>query len=84
MSQKQLPSNDRPNPSSVALEVKNLMKSYGAYPGVWDVNGWPNLPDTTWVPGKFISPHAACWDKRGDMYVVEWIEEGRVTKLRRV
>lgn len=24
--------------SSLALEVKNLMKSYGAYPGVWDVS----------------------------------------------
>jgi hypothetical protein len=56
----------------------------GDNPGVWDTKGWPNLPDTTWVPGKFISPHAACWDKRGDIYVVEWIQEGRVTKLRRV
>ena len=52
--------------------------------GVWEKKGWPNLPDDTWQPGKFISPHAACWDKRGDMYVVEWIAEGRVTKLRKV
>ncbi|HEY6293578.1 MAG TPA: twin-arginine translocation signal domain-containing protein [Terriglobia bacterium] len=56
----------------------------GDNPGVWEAKGWPNLPDTTWVPGKFISPHAACWDKRGDIYVVEWIQEGRVTKLKRV
>jgi hypothetical protein len=56
----------------------------GDNPGVWDAKAWPNLPDTTWIPGKFISPHAACWDKHGDMYVVEWIQEGRVTKLRRV
>ncbi len=52
--------------------------------GVWEKKGWPDLPHDTWVPGKFISPHAACWDQRGDMYVVEWIAEGRVTKLRRV
>jgi hypothetical protein len=52
--------------------------------GVWEKQGWPNLSHESWQPGKFISPHAACWDKRGDMYVVEWIAEGRVTKLRRV
>ena len=51
---------------------------------VWEKQGWPNLARETWQPGKFISPHAACWDKHGDMYVVEWIEVGRVTKLRRV
>ena len=28
--------------------------------------------------------HAACWEKCGDIYVVEWIAEGRVTKLRRI
>jgi ABC-2 type transport system ATP-binding protein len=38
MSQNRSPSNATPNSSSLALEVKNLMKSYGAYPGVWDVS----------------------------------------------
>lgn len=56
----------------------------GDNPGIWKEKGWPNLPHDTWQVGKFISPHAACWDARGDMYVVEWIAEGRVTKLRRV
>ena len=37
MSQRELPSSPGPGTSSLALEVKNLMKSYGAYPGVWDV-----------------------------------------------
>ncbi|HEV2493129.1 MAG TPA: twin-arginine translocation signal domain-containing protein [Terriglobia bacterium] len=61
-----------------------LITTLGDNPGVWEKKGWPNLPDNTWEVGKFISPHAACWDKRGDIYVVEWIAEGRVTKLRRV
>jgi hypothetical protein len=52
--------------------------------GVWEKPGWPNLPRDIWQPGKFISPHAACWDRHGDVYVVEWIAEGRVTKLRKV
>lgn len=34
--------------------------------------------------GKFIAPHAACFDHDGNIYVVEWVEVGRVTKLRRV
>lgn len=61
-----------------------LITQLGDNPKVWEKKGWPNLPDTTWQVGKFISPHAACWDKRGDIYVVEWIAEGRVTKLRKV
>jgi hypothetical protein len=37
-----------------------------------------------WVPGKFVHPHDACFDKDGNIFVVEWVETGRVTKLRRV
>ena len=36
------------------------------------------------VPGKFICPHGACFDHAGNIYVVEWVEVGRVTKLRKV
>lgn len=36
------------------------------------------------VPGKFICPHGACFDHDGNIFVVEWVEIGRVTKLRRV
>jgi hypothetical protein len=36
------------------------------------------------VPGQFICPHGACFDRDGNIYVVEWVEVGRVTKLRRV
>jgi hypothetical protein len=36
------------------------------------------------VPGKFICPHGACFDHAGNIFVVEWVEVGRVTKLRKV
>lgn len=36
------------------------------------------------IPGKFICPHSACFDKDGNIFVVEWVEVGRVTKLKRV
>ncbi len=37
-----------------------------------------------WQPGKFVHPHDACFDKDGNIFVVEWVVGGRVTKLRKV
>ena len=37
-----------------------------------------------WKPGKFIHPHDACFDKDGNIFVVEWVQTGRVTLLRHV
>jgi hypothetical protein len=34
--------------------------------------------------GKFVAPHGACFDHAGNIFVVEWVEVGRVTKLRKV
>ena len=34
--------------------------------------------------GKFVCPHGACFDHKGNIFVVEWVEVGRVTKLRKV
>jgi hypothetical protein len=36
------------------------------------------------TPGKFVAPHGACFDHNGNIFIVEWVEVGRVTKLRRV
>ncbi len=38
----------------------------------------------TFVPGRFVCPHGACFDHEGNIFVVEWVESGRVTKLRKV
>jgi hypothetical protein len=35
-------------------------------------------------PGKFICPHGASFDHAGNIFVTEWVEVGRVTKLRKV
>jgi len=35
-------------------------------------------------PGKFVCPHGACFDHQGNIYVVEWVEVGRVSKLRKI
>lgn len=51
--------------------------------------GKPNPNRTTqnradFVPGQFVAPHGACFDKDGNIFVAEWVEIGRFTKLRRV
>jgi hypothetical protein len=46
--------------------------------------GWPNLAGTEHIrPGVFNSPHGACFAPNGDIYVVEWIIGGRITKLEK-
>jgi hypothetical protein len=39
---------------------------------------------TKWRDGQFVHPHDACFTAAGDIYVAEWVEGGRVTKLERV
>jgi hypothetical protein len=41
-------------------------------------------PRERFLPGQFICPHGACFDHAGNIFVVEWVEVGRVTKLRKV
>lgn len=45
--------------------------------------GWPNLPKSYFRPDKFSSPHGVCVDSQGNVYVAEWISDGRITKLQR-
>jgi len=48
---------------------------------------WGELRKETrdhFMPGKFVCPHGACFDHQGNIFVVEWVEVGRVTKLRKV
>jgi hypothetical protein len=38
----------------------------------------------SWMPGKFLHPHDACFDPAGNIYVAEWVQTGRITRLRRL
>jgi hypothetical protein len=44
-------------------------------------HGWPNVPHEMRKDGRFNSPHGGCFDAEGNIYIVEWIEDGRITKL---
>lgn len=61
-----------------------LVAHLGDNPDVQKTPGYPNLPHEKRIPGKFISPHSACWDREGNLYVVEWVSDGRVSKFRHV
>jgi len=37
-----------------------------------------------WQPGRFVHPHDACFDAQGNIYVAEWVNSGRVTKLEKL
>ncbi|MBZ5607585.1 MAG: hypothetical protein LAP38_04960 [Acidobacteriia bacterium] len=50
-------------------------------------NTWLKLrtqPRDKFIAGKFVCPHSACFDHEGNIFVVEWVEVGRVSKLRKV
>ena len=49
-----------------------------------DLKGYPNVPHEKRRQGRFISPHSLWVDKVGNIYVVEWINDGRVTKLTKI
>ena len=38
----------------------------------------------SWMPGKFLHPHDACFDAAGNIFVAEWVHTGRITKLRKL
>ncbi|MCC7406872.1 MAG: hypothetical protein IT442_02295 [Phycisphaeraceae bacterium] len=50
---------------------------------VCDKPGWPNERGRI-EPGKLNSPHGIAVDRQGNIYIVEWIVGGRITKLERL
>jgi hypothetical protein len=53
-----------------------------------NAKNWANplrsAPRDRFIPGQFIQPHGACFDHDGNIFVAEWVEVGRVSKLRRM
>ena len=60
-----------------------LVCHLGSHEEIVQAKGWPNLRDRL-EPGKFNSPHGMAADKDGNLYVVEWIVGGRITKLAKI
>jgi hypothetical protein len=63
----------------------NAVAQLGDPPSGGAANPPRNTHDrASFVPGQFVCPHGACFDHEGNIFVVEWVEMGRVTKLRKV
>jgi hypothetical protein len=72
---------DLSGPVHILDKDNKIAVSMGVGPG--------NPPRTTddrskFVAGQFVAPHGAIFDHNGNIFVVEWVEIGRVTKLRKV
>lgn len=71
------------------LDKDNRVVIHLGYDPEWTARvtakGFPIRQDPKlWEAGRFVHPHDACYDKDGNIFVVEWVPTGRVTKLRRV
>ncbi len=40
--------------------------------------------ESKWIDGKFVHPHDACFDNEGNIFVAEWVQTGRISKLTKV
>lgn len=65
-------------------EEDRLVTHLGEDPEARHQAGWPNLPESYYRPDKFNAPHRVSVDSRGNLYVAEWIEHGRLTKLTKM
>lgn len=66
------------------LDAEDRLIAYiGDNPEAMATEGWPNVPADRIRPGFFNSPHGMAAAPNGDLYVVEWIIGGRITKLAR-
>lgn len=72
-------------PRIVVLDRDDRPKTtIGDNDGGFHIDGWPNAPVAGVHAGKFNAPHGIAANKRGDLFVVEWMIGGRITKLEKV
>ncbi|KAA3611482.1 MAG: peptidase [Planctomycetota bacterium] len=42
------------------------------------------IPRDLWKDGFFLAPHSAAFDQNGNLYVMDWLSLGRISKLKRL
>lgn len=72
--------------SRITILDKNdqLIAHVGEREEGWKIEAWPNIDHSLRQVGNFTSPHDLHVDVKGNIYLAEWISDGRVTKLQRV
>jgi hypothetical protein len=72
------------------MDIDNQVVTHLGYDQAWtdQVLGGGTFPvrgnTDLWEAGRFIHPHDACWDREGNIFVVEWVPTGRVSFLRKL
>lgn len=67
------------------LDEKDKLICYlGQNEETCNLETWPNNPEKLIQQGKFNSPHHLAVDDSNNIYVVEWIIGGRITKLEKI
>ncbi len=67
------------------LDENNKLITYlGRNESVCNLPGWPDHQKKLIQKGKFNSPHDMSVDNEDNLYIVEWIIGGRITKLKRL
>ncbi len=61
-----------------------LIAHVGERENGWQIEGWPNIAHDLRQVGNFTSPHDLHVDRSGNVYMAEWVSDGRITKLARV
>lgn len=71
--------------SRITIFDKNdrLITHLGEDQQAYKQQGWPNLSLDYFQANKFSSPHGVCVDSQHNIYVAEWTQYGRITKLVR-
>ena len=41
------------------------------------------VPPKEWKVGVFTAPHGVCYDKAGNLYVMDWNKTGRISRLNK-
>ena len=65
-------------------EKDQPIETLGENIAVVNTKGWPDFDPKAVGDGKFNSPHGGCFDAEGNIYIVEWIVGGRITKLTKL
>jgi sugar lactone lactonase YvrE len=60
----------------------DVIAHYGEGPDDWRQRR--TLSRENFMVGKFVCPHGACFDREGNIFVAEWVEIGRLTKMVKV
>ena len=75
---------DLAGPRAHSRQRQQGRRQHGRAPPTAEIRRAPPKTAAEFVAGQFVNPHGAIFDHNGNIFVAEWVEIGRVTKLRKV